>query len=110
MTLFWHGTFPKFMPSRQDLRKANLIYACVQRTPFYYILAQDSRYKPGGRHLENLGSWDPIPGAHTLPSFSCTCDLTENSARGSGTYPRDPGGLRVSSFAMRQVTPGQRAV
>lgn len=38
----------------------------VQRTPFYYILAADSRFKVKGRHLENLGTYDPIPGEFSL--------------------------------------------
>jgi ribosomal protein S16 len=38
----------------------------LQRTPFYYILAADSKFKPTGRHLENLGTYDPIPGMASM--------------------------------------------
>ena len=40
--------------------------SCMQRNPFYYIFAADSRYKITGRHLECLGSFDPVPGTQLL--------------------------------------------
>ena len=50
-------------------------HAClpVQRTPFYYILAADSRFKPTGRHLEAIGTFDPVPGAPRSAQLQCTC-------------------------------------
>lgn len=47
-------------------RAQHMYVSRMQRNPFYYILAADSRYQLRGRHLENLGSYDPVPGVHTL--------------------------------------------
>lgn len=38
-----------------------------QNWPFYRIFAADARSPRDGRHLEQLGHYDPIPGANLLP-------------------------------------------
>lgn len=36
--------------------------------PFYRIFVADSRSPRDGRHLEVVGHFDPIPGAHAVSS------------------------------------------
>ena len=39
--------------------------ANLQGVPFYRIFAADSRSPRDGKHLEQLGHYDPVPGAWT---------------------------------------------
>ena len=42
----------------------------LQNLPFYRIFAADSRYPRDGRHLENVGHYNPIPG-ETSKMMAC---------------------------------------
>lgn len=71
------------------IRLANI--GCT-RTPFYYILAADSRYKVTGRHLECLGTWDPVPekdgNKHLLLNIERAQYWLAQGARPSDTVAR----------------------
>lgn len=55
------------VPSWTQLRTLELRCSCpllllLQNLPFYRIFAADARCPRDGRHLEQLGHYDPIPG------------------------------------------------
>lgn len=48
------------MPSCTGLKIRLALHGCTNR-PFFHIIVTESRFKRNGRHLEQLGSFDPMP-------------------------------------------------
>lgn len=50
---------------------------CVQNLPFYRLFVADSRFPRDGRHLEQVGHYDPIPGGCSggagVAGWACKC-------------------------------------
>ena len=58
--------------------------ACPQKLPFYRIFAADARCPRDGRHLEQLGWYDPAPG-ESCPRRPCRRLLPRSPVGRSGT-------------------------
>lgn len=54
----------------------------TKKRPFYRLLATDSRFPQGGRHLEILGTYDPM-------NLSIKKDSSQKSAKGLVNFKTD---------------------
>ena len=71
-------------PAQRPAAACAALLLTLQGVPFYRIFAADSRCPRDGKHLEQLGHYDPVPGGCSSSGGSAAARQRQRSETGAG--------------------------